>query len=56
MSAPRTLPDLLNRTDETIGEEVVYRFSEGFTVKTEIFFKSDPQRILPLGSPQQALM
>jgi len=56
MSAPRTLPDLLNRTDETIGEEVFYRFSEGFTIKTEIFFKSDSQRILPLGSPQQALM
>ncbi|MCH2184868.1 methyltransferase [Myxococcota bacterium] len=56
MSSSGTLPDLLNRTDETIGDEVFYRFSEDFTIKTEIFFKSDPQRILPLGSPQQALM
>ena len=52
----KTLSDLLQPTDETIGEEVFYRFLDGFTIKTEIFFKSDSQRILPLGSPQRALM
>lgn len=56
MSEAKTLSDLLQATDETNGEEVVYRFSGDFTIKTEIFFKSDSQRILPLGSPQKALM
>ena len=56
MPEEERLSDLLHRTDETIGEEVFYRYSDGFTIKTEIFFKSDSQRILPLGSPQQALV
>ncbi len=56
MSAGASLPDLLGRTREVRGEEVVHRFANGLTVKTEIFEKRDTLRILPLGSPQCALM
>ncbi len=56
MPAPKLLPDLLQRTREVSGEEVVYRFANGLTIKTEIFNKPDRLRILPLGSPQGALM
>jgi hypothetical protein len=56
MPAPKQLPDLLQRTREVSGEEVLYRFANGLTIKTEIFNKPDRLRILPLGSPQGALM
>ena len=56
MSASETLPDLLQRTHEVRGEEVFYRFSNGLTIKTEVFNKKDRLRILPLGSPQGSLM
>ncbi|MEN8181341.1 MAG: methyltransferase [Myxococcota bacterium] len=56
MSAKKTLPDLLHRTREVRGEEVFYGFSNGLTIKTEIFNKSDRLRILPLGTPQGSLM
>jgi len=50
------LPDLLGQTRETSGDEVLYRFANGLTIKTEIFNKADRMRILPLGSPQGSLM
>ena len=56
MSTRDTLPDLLGRTSEVCGEEVIYRFENGLTIKTEIFNKDDRRRILPLGSPQGSLM
>jgi hypothetical protein len=56
MPPDSALPDLLGRTSETCGEEVVYRFANGLTIKTEVWNKDDPLRILPLGSPQGSLM
>jgi methyltransferase family protein len=56
MTAGNTLPDLLGRTSEVRGEEVLYRFANGLTIKTEVFNKDDALRILPLGSPQCGLM
>lgn len=56
MPTRSTLPDLLDRISEVHGEEVVYRFANGLTIKTEIFNKDDKLRILPLGSPQGSLM
>jgi hypothetical protein len=52
----RSVADLLKRTHEVQGDEVLYRFGNGLTVKTEIFRKNDRLRILPLGSPQGSLM
>jgi len=51
-----TLPDLLQRKREVRGEEVFYRFANGLTIKSEVFDKEDPLRLLPLGSPQSGLM
>jgi hypothetical protein len=56
MPQRRTLPDLLQQTREVCGEEVLYHFANGLTIKTEIFNKGDRLRILPLGSPQGSLM
>ena len=56
MSAPKSLPDLVQRTTENDGEVVFNHFANGLTIKTEIFFKRDGERILPLGSPQGSLM
>lgn len=50
------LPDLLQRTFEVSGEEILYQFVDGFTIKTEVLRKNDKWRILPLGSPQGSLM
>jgi hypothetical protein len=51
-----SIPDLVGQTNEAVGDEVFYYHSNGLTIKTEKFFKSDTQRILPLGSPQGSLM
>ena len=51
-----SLPDLLQRTHEVRGDQVVYRFANGMTIVTEVFNKPDPRRILPLGTPQGSLM
>jgi SAM-dependent methyltransferase len=51
-----SLPDLLQQTREVRGEEVVYRFANGMTIKTEVLHKADTLRVLPLGTPQGALM
>jgi hypothetical protein len=50
------LPDRLGRTREERGDQVLYRFANGLTICTERFGKPDALRILPLGSPQGALM
>ena len=49
---PVALPDLLQRSREVQGEQVLYRFGNGLRIKTEIFRKNDRLRILPLGTPQ----
>lgn len=54
--AESTLPDLLHWTSQVRGEEVVYRFSNGLAIKTDVPEKDDSLRILPLGRPQGALM
>ncbi len=56
MPVRSALPDLLQRTREVRGEEVVFRFSNGLTIKAEVLGKSDRLRILPLGAPQGSLM
>lgn len=56
MPAAKPLPDLLRRTREVRGDEVLYRFANGLTIKTEVFDKADSMRILPLGNPQGSLM
>jgi SAM-dependent methyltransferase len=56
MPAVDGLPDLLGWTRELCGEEIVYRFANGLTIRTESLHKADPLRILPLGSPQAGLM
>jgi hypothetical protein len=56
MPAGNSLPDLLGRTVQVRGDEVWYRFANGLTITAEVLNKPDPLRILPLGSPQSALM
>ena len=56
MSSEKGLPDRLERSSETEGDEILYRFANGLQIRTEVFHKSDPERILPLGSPQCSLM
>lgn len=56
MADTNGLPDLLERTREERGQEIFYRFSNGLEIKTEIFMKRDTRRILPLGTPQCAMM
>jgi hypothetical protein len=51
-----TLPDRLRWRREILGEEVLYHFANGLAIKTEVFHKDDPLRILPLGTPQGGLM
>ena len=53
---PASLPDLLQRSREIQGEQVLYRFGNGLTLKTEILRKNDRLRILSLGTPQGSLM
>ena len=48
--------DHLRWTREVHGDNVFYRFANGLVIKTEGFFKPDRLRILPLGTPQGALM
>jgi hypothetical protein len=52
----RPLPNLLQRTHEVQGDQILYRFGNGLLIKTEIFRKPDRLRILPLGAPQGSLM
>ena len=52
----KSLPDLVQK-DYVIDKDVVrYRFGNDLTIETELFSKADPNRILPLGNPQAALM
>ncbi len=50
------LPDRLGTEREVDGDEVEYRFANGLRIRTEVFNKPDPMRILPLGSPQCSLL
>jgi hypothetical protein len=51
-----TLPDLLQQTREIRADEILYRFANGLMIKSEVFDKQDPLRLLPLGRPQSGLM
>lgn len=50
------LPDRIAPERTAAGDHVLYRFANGLEVRTEVFFRRDPRRILPLGSPQLAMM
>jgi len=54
--AAASLPDRLGRTTELIGDEIVNRFECGLSITTEVLFKRDPRRILPLGGSTCALL
>jgi len=56
MTTQSRLPDLLGRTSEVHGEEVLYRYANGLAIKTEVWNKGDRLRILPMGAPQGSLM
>lgn len=49
-------PDLLQWTREVSGDQVLYRLKGGLQIRTEVFHKADTLRILPLGTPQGAIM
>src|SRR5262245_20599222 len=55
-SDEKSIPDLLQMSREVCGDVVVYGFANGLTIKTEVFSKPDRLRVLPLGTPQAALM
>jgi hypothetical protein len=48
--------NLLHRTQEVHGDQILYRFSNGLVVKTERLGAKTPLRILGLGSPQNTLL
>ena len=50
------VPNLLNRTHEVQGDQVLYRFGNGLAVKSETFKSKNPLRVLPLGIPQGTLL
>jgi hypothetical protein len=56
MATRSALPDLLGRTSEVLGEEILYRYANGLAIKTEVWNKGDRLRILPMGAPQGSLM
>ncbi len=56
VAAANALPNLVQWTREQDGDEVEYRFGNGLVIRTEVFHKRDPMRILPLGGPQGAMM
>lgn len=56
MTQGTALPDLVRQTRESVGDEILNRFGNGLAIRTEVFTKADSLRILPLGTPQAALM
>ncbi len=56
MTTQSGLPDLLGRTSEVHGEEVLHRYANGLAIKTEVWNKGDRTRILSMGAPQGSLM
>jgi hypothetical protein len=56
MPESSALPDRLGRTSEARGDEIWYRFAHGLVIRAERLQKDDPLRVLPLGSPQAALL
>ena len=48
--------NLLHRTQEVHGDQILYRFGNGLVVKTERLGTKTPLRILGLGSPQNTLL
>jgi hypothetical protein len=48
------LPNLLQRTHEVQDDQILYRFGNGLTIKTEILRKHDRLRILPWALPREA--
>ena len=56
MKEEESLSDRVQRISTTDGDDVIHKFANGLTLRTEIFLKSDSRRILPLGSAQGSLM
>ena len=50
------MENLLGRTLDDSGETWVYQFGNGLVVHTDIAWKPDTARVLPLGSPQDAIL
>ena len=50
------IANLLHRTQEVQGDQILYRFGNGLVVKTERLGAKTPLRILGLGSPQNTLL
>lgn len=50
------IANLLHRTQEIHGEQMLYRFGNGLVVRTEHLGAKTPLRILGLGSPQNTLL
>jgi hypothetical protein len=48
--------NLLYRTQEVHGDQILYRFGNGLVVETERLSVKTPLRILGLGSPQNTLL
>ena len=56
MRDKQPLHDRVQRISTTDGDDVIHKFANGLTLRTEVFLKSDSRRILPLGSAQGSLM
>jgi release factor glutamine methyltransferase len=56
MPTEQSIPDLLQRTHEICGDEIIYRFANDLIIKAELLRKPDKLRVLGLGSPQGGLM
>lgn len=50
------LDNVLGRTREDQGDRWVFQFANGLEVHTDAFMKSSPERVLPLGGPQDTLL
>ena len=48
--------NLINRTSEYLQDKVIHKFKNGFELITETFMNSDPNRVLPIGGPQDAIL
>lgn len=48
--------NLIHRTSEYLESKVVHKFKNGFELTTETFMNSDPNRVLPIGGPQDAIL
>jgi hypothetical protein len=50
------LPNRLQRARETQPDGWTFRFANGLTVRTDPFMRPDPERVLPIGGPQDVIL